>query len=91
MKGYKHATGTFIGKGGIEIYFQTWLADRSKGIVVISHGLGEHSGDMRTLSAEWRGPALASTPWTTEDTAVQAGTGGTSRPSWNIFRTSRSS
>lgn len=59
MKGYKHATGTFIGKGGIEIFFQTWLADRSKGIVVISHGLGEHSGRYENLIGRMEGAGVS--------------------------------
>lgn len=44
MKGYTHNTGTFIGKGGIEIFFQAWTVERPRGVLVIAHGLGEHSG-----------------------------------------------
>jgi alpha-beta hydrolase superfamily lysophospholipase len=44
MESYKYATGSFIGKGGDEIYFQKWISPKQKEIVVISHGIGEHSG-----------------------------------------------
>ncbi len=44
MDTYKYATGSFIGKGGDEIYFQKWISPNQKAIVVISHGIGEHSG-----------------------------------------------
>ncbi|TAL37900.1 MAG: alpha/beta hydrolase [Spirochaetes bacterium] len=44
MKNFKHITGAFVGKGGLEIFFQTWTAPKPKGILVLAHGLGEHSG-----------------------------------------------
>ncbi|MCX8123412.1 MAG: lysophospholipase [Spirochaetes bacterium] len=44
MATFQHSTGTFIGKGGIEIFFQQWEVPNPKAILVIIHGLGEHSG-----------------------------------------------
>ncbi|MEJ5360580.1 MAG: lysophospholipase [Spirochaetota bacterium] len=44
MATFQHSTGTFIGKGGIEIFFQQWEVANPKAILVIVHGLGEHSG-----------------------------------------------
>jgi len=44
MAAYQHSTGTFIGKGGIEIFFQQWEVTNPKAILIIIHGLGEHSG-----------------------------------------------
>ncbi len=44
MATFQHSTGTFIGKGGIEIFFQQWEVANPKAILVIIHGLGEHSG-----------------------------------------------
>lgn len=44
MAAYQHSTGTFIGKGGIEIFFQQWEVPNPKAILAIIHGLGEHSG-----------------------------------------------
>ena len=44
MNSYTHNTGTFIGKGGTEIFFQNWCVDKPRGVLVIVHGIGEHSG-----------------------------------------------
>lgn len=44
MESYSHDTGSFTGKGGIEIFFQKWLVDKARAVIVIAHGLGEHSG-----------------------------------------------
>ncbi|HOV09719.1 MAG TPA: lysophospholipase, partial [Spirochaetota bacterium] len=46
---YKHETGSFTGKGGVEIFFQKWLVDKAKAILVLVHGLGEHSGRYSNL------------------------------------------
>ncbi len=43
MKKFDHSTGTFIGKSGVEIFFQVWNVPNPKGLLVIAHGLGEHS------------------------------------------------
>jgi alpha-beta hydrolase superfamily lysophospholipase len=45
----KHTTGTFAGAGGREIFWQAWTPDpdpavQLRGVVVIVHGAGEHSG-----------------------------------------------
>ena len=44
MKPYHHEIGSFTGKGGVEIYFQKWIAEKVKAVLIIVHGLGEHSG-----------------------------------------------
>ena len=44
MKSYNHETGSFTGKGGIEIFFQKWIADKARAAVILVHGVGEHSG-----------------------------------------------
>ncbi len=44
MKDYQQTTGTFIGKGGTEIFFQKWTCKKPRAILVIIHGVGEHSG-----------------------------------------------
>jgi acylglycerol lipase len=44
MKSYNHETGSFTGKGGIEIFFQKWIADKAKAAIILVHGVGEHSG-----------------------------------------------
>ena len=44
MADYNHTTGTFTNKDGLEIFYQQWMVDDPRGALVISHGLGEHSG-----------------------------------------------
>jgi alpha-beta hydrolase superfamily lysophospholipase len=40
-----HREGTFAGVGGVSIFWQAWLPpDPCRGVVVIAHGAGEHSG-----------------------------------------------
>jgi acylglycerol lipase len=52
MRAYSHNTGTFIGKGGTEIFFHHWCLDKAKGILVIAHGVGEHSGRYGNIISE---------------------------------------
>lgn len=49
MKSYNHETGSFTGKGGIEIFFQKWIAVNAKAVIILVHGLGEHSGRYENL------------------------------------------
>ena len=58
MESYTHITGTFIGKGGIEIFFQSWNAKTPRGILIIAHGLGEHSGRYMNLIKELKGKGV---------------------------------
>ena len=40
-----HREGTFAGVGGLSIYWQAWMPEGPpRGVVVIAHGAGEHSG-----------------------------------------------
>ncbi len=39
-----HLEGTFKGVGGLSLYYQSWMPDAPKAIVLIIHGFGEHSG-----------------------------------------------
>lgn len=41
---YREAQGTFTGKSGLQIAYRGWVADKTKSVLVIMHGLGEHSG-----------------------------------------------
>lgn len=59
MKSYTNNTGTFIGKGGVEIFYQNWIAERPKGIVVLVHGVGEHSGRYSHLINEMSGSGVS--------------------------------
>jgi acylglycerol lipase len=41
----EHVEGRFAGAKGLEIFWQSWQGDvPTRGVVVISHGAGEHSG-----------------------------------------------
>ncbi len=39
-----HTDGTFTGAAGDPIYWQSWLPEQPKAVVVLAHGLHEHSG-----------------------------------------------
>jgi acylglycerol lipase len=47
----KHEDGKFIGAGGVEIFWQAWLPDTVRGVVIVCHGLGEHSGRYAHVAA----------------------------------------
>ncbi len=39
-----HKEGTFSGVGGIKLYYQCWLPQHAKAIVLICHGVADHGG-----------------------------------------------
>jgi acylglycerol lipase len=39
-----HTDGTFTGSAGHEIYWRAWTPEQPKAVVVLAHGLHEHSG-----------------------------------------------
>jgi alpha-beta hydrolase superfamily lysophospholipase len=49
---YQQISGTFIGKGGVELYFQKWTKKKPSGVLVIIHGVGEHSGRYQNIIHE---------------------------------------
>ena len=59
MNSYTHNTGTFIGKGGTEIFFQNWCVDKPRGVLVIAHGVGEHSGRYNNIINELKGNSIS--------------------------------
>lgn len=59
MNSYTHSIGTFIGKGGTEIFFQNWSVEHPRGILVIAHGVGEHSGRYNNIINELKGRSLS--------------------------------
>ncbi|MDB5974201.1 MAG: alpha/beta hydrolase [Nevskia sp.] len=40
----KHTQGCFEGRNKTRIYWQQWIPEKIQAVVVIAHGLGEHSG-----------------------------------------------
>lgn len=49
MESYNHNTSSFSGKGGVEIFYQKWIASKAKAVLVLVHGVGEHSGRYSNL------------------------------------------
>lgn len=47
----KTEEGRFIGTGGVEIFWRSWLPDTIRGVVLVAHGLGEHSNRYAHLAA----------------------------------------
>jgi acylglycerol lipase len=47
----RHLEDTFTGRDGISIFWQAWLPDGEiRGVVVVAHGFGEHSGRYENLT-----------------------------------------
>jgi alpha-beta hydrolase superfamily lysophospholipase len=55
MNDYRHSTGTFIGRGAVEIFFQSWTVPNPRTIIVITHGMGEHSGRYGHIIQKFKG------------------------------------
>jgi alpha-beta hydrolase superfamily lysophospholipase len=59
---FTHRDGTFIGTGGLPLFYQAWLPPdrRPRAVLVNLHGLGDHSGLYPTLADHFpaRGIAL---------------------------------
>jgi acylglycerol lipase len=49
MESYNHDISNFSGKGGVKIFFQKWIAPKAKAVLVLVHGVGEHSGRYNNL------------------------------------------
>jgi len=46
----KHKEGKFKGYKGLKLYYQEWLPDiRPKAVILVAHGLAEHSGRYKNL------------------------------------------
>lgn len=46
----KHREGNFAGQKGLKLYYQCWLADGApKAVLLVAHGLAEHSGRYKNL------------------------------------------
>ncbi len=46
-----HADGTFTGAAGADIYWQSWTPEAPKAVVLLVHGLHEHSGRYAHVAA----------------------------------------
>jgi acylglycerol lipase len=59
MKYYKHTMGVFLARDMVRIFYQGWTPSLPKGVLVISHGLGEHSGRYANLIEALEGRGIA--------------------------------
>jgi alpha-beta hydrolase superfamily lysophospholipase len=56
----QHRESKAAGIGGLELFAQAWLPDAPpKAVIVVAHGLGEHSGRYATLATELAGRGYA--------------------------------
>ena len=50
----KHIEGSFIGQGNLHLYYQGWLpAGAPRAVLLIVHGLAEHSGRYRNIASRF--------------------------------------
>jgi len=59
MKKYTRDTGSFIGKGGTEIFFQSWTVGSPGMLLFIAHGHGEHSGRYMNIIRALEGKGIS--------------------------------
>jgi len=59
MKYYNHSMGVFLAGDMVRIFYQGWIPPRPKGVLVISHGLGEHSGRYTNLIEALEGKGIS--------------------------------
>jgi lysophospholipase len=59
MTAYKHSMGVFLSSDRVRIFYQSWQVAHPKGILVISHGLGEHSGRYQNLLEALSGKGIS--------------------------------
>jgi alpha-beta hydrolase superfamily lysophospholipase len=56
----EHREGTFLGSGGLSLYYQAWLPSRPRRAVLVNlHGLGDHSGLYPNLAAHFPAGGIA--------------------------------
>jgi len=56
---YSNVQGRFKSSDGLELFYQKWIADEVRGVVVIAHGLGEHSNRYQNLLDQLAGKGLS--------------------------------
>lgn len=51
--------GVFLSKDNVRIFYQSWQVKEPKGIIFVSHGLGEHSGRYGNLMEKLEGQGIS--------------------------------
>jgi acylglycerol lipase len=59
MVEYTNEIGILLGEDNVRIYYQKWLVNEPNGVVVISHGLGEHSDRYSNIIDALRGRGIS--------------------------------
>ncbi|MFW6364861.1 MAG: alpha/beta hydrolase [Spirochaetota bacterium] len=59
MSNFSHEEGKITGKNEIELYYQSWISPREKGLLVVVHGLGEHGGRYGNLVSQLNGKGVS--------------------------------
>lgn len=55
----RHETGEFSGVRGVNIFYQTWIPEAPKAVLVVAHGGAEHSGRYEHLAKRFSGKGYA--------------------------------
>ena len=59
MKPHDHRMGVFLASDRVRIFYQSWFAANQKAVVLVSHGLGEHSGRYTNLMNALEGSGIS--------------------------------
>lgn len=59
MQEYNHIQGSFKSSDGLELFYQKWTANEVRGVVVIAHGLGDHSSRYQHLLDQMAGTGVS--------------------------------
>ena len=59
MENYVHSSASFKSFDGLKLFCQKWLSKDAKGVVIIAHGLGEHSSRYNHLLEELAGKDIS--------------------------------
>ena len=59
MNEYKKECGILLGEDNVRIFYQKWLVENPTGIVVLSHGLGEHSDRYSNIIDALKGKGIS--------------------------------
>lgn len=59
MESYKHTKGSFSAADGLDLFYQSWVSTEPKGIVILAHGVGEHSGRYQNIIDKMQGLGIS--------------------------------
>jgi alpha-beta hydrolase superfamily lysophospholipase len=59
MGSYQHTKSSFSAADGWTFFYQSWECSEPKGIVVLAHGVGEHSGRYQNIIDKMEGRGIS--------------------------------